>query len=178
MKTILAAIDLSRVADLEVVAAADLAQELGGTLVLVTVLAEPAFLKEYAPLLENITEITAPHERAVRKRLESMRAKLEANSVRAEVVVCRGAVAANILDAANNRDAAFIVIGSHGQGGLFELILGSTTQRVLKGARQPGVVIPHKMRMTRRAIRPESRKPEKTPCIEPLRACVKRPASP
>jgi hypothetical protein len=42
------------------------------------------------------------------------------------------------------------VMGSHGHTALFELVLGSTTQAVLKGARQPVVVIPHRMRKTRR----------------------------
>lgn len=157
MKTILAAIDLSRVTELVVAEAAELAQALGGKLVLITVLVEPVFLKEYAPPAQSVAKITVEQERAVRNRLESMRVALEAQSVPTEIVVRRGAVAANILEEANRRAAAFIVIGSHGQGGLFELILGSTTQRVLKGARRPVVVIPHKMPMTRRT--PSGRKP-------------------
>ena len=50
MKTILAAIDFSQVSDLVVAEAAALARPLGGKVVLVTVLVEPVFVKEYAPI--------------------------------------------------------------------------------------------------------------------------------
>jgi nucleotide-binding universal stress UspA family protein len=153
MKTILAPIDLSPVSDLVVAEAAELTRLVGGTLVLVTVLVEPIFLKEYAPPPKKVASITVEHERSVRKRLEAMRARLQAKSVPTEIVVRRGGAAAHILDEADRRDAAFIVIGSHGQGAFLDLILGSTTQRVLKGARRPVVVIPPKMRKAGRPRR-------------------------
>ena len=149
MKAILAAIDFSKVTDLVVDAAAKLARALGGKVVLVTVLVEPVFVKEYAPPQKSIAKITVEHERAVRHRLAAIQERLQSEFVPTETVVRRGNAAAHILEDADEHDAAFIVIGSHGHTAFFELLLGSTTQAVIKRAQQLVVVIPHKMRKPR-----------------------------
>lgn len=150
MKAILAAIDFSRVSDLVVKQAAALARAFGGKVVLVTVLVEPIYIKEYAPPSKRIAKITVDHERAVRNHLTAIREQLESEFVPVEVVVRRGNAAGHILKEAEERNARFIVIGSHGHTAFFDLVLGSTTQTVLKRARQPVVVIPPKMRTPRR----------------------------
>jgi nucleotide-binding universal stress UspA family protein len=150
MKAILAAIDFSNVTNLVIAEAATLARALGGKVVLVTVLVEPVFLKEYAAPQKSIAKITVAHERAVRNRLAAVQERLQSEFVPAETVVRRGNAALHILEEAQKRDAAFIVIGSHGHTAFFELVLGSTTQAVLKRARQPVVIIPPKMKKTRR----------------------------
>jgi nucleotide-binding universal stress UspA family protein len=149
MKAILAAIDFSKVSDLVVATAATLARAMGGKVVLVTVLVEPVFVKEYAPPQKSIAKITVEHERAVRHRLTAIQERLQSEFVVAETVVRRGNAAVHILEEAEEHDAAFVVIGSHGHTAFFELLLGSTTQAVVKRARQPVVVIPHKMRKPR-----------------------------
>ena len=151
MKTILAAIDLSPVSDLVVAEAEAMARALCGKVVVVTVLVEPIYLKEYAPPQKRIAKITVNHERAVRHRLAAIQRQLQSDFVPAETVVRRGSAALNILQEAEEQDATCIVIGSHGHTALHDLILGSTTQVVLKRARQPVLVIPPKMRKRRRA---------------------------
>lgn len=150
MKAILAAIDFSRVSRLVVAEAASLARAMNGKVVLVTVLAEPVYVKEYAPPPRSIAKITVRHERAVRHHLADLQDKLRSDFVPTDVVVRRGNAAANILEEAEERDAALLVIGSHGHNALFELVLGSTTQAVLKRSRRPVVVIPARMRVPRR----------------------------
>jgi nucleotide-binding universal stress UspA family protein len=150
MKAIIAAIDFSRLSELVVTNAAALARAVGGKVVLVTVLVVPNVVKELVPPPRRTEKITLAHERAVRKRLAKIEERLESEFVPAETVVRRGDAAHHILEEADEHDAAFIVIGSHGHTAVFELLLGSTTQAVLKRARQPVVVIPPKMRKRRR----------------------------
>lgn len=153
MKAILAAIDFSSVSDLVVAAAAELARALRGKVVLVTVLVEPVYLKEFAPPPKSIAKITVAHERAVRNHLAVIQRRLLSEFISAETVVRRGNAAQHILEEAEEHDAALIVIGSHGHTAFYELILGSTTQAVLKRARMPVVVIPPKMPKRRRRVK-------------------------
>src|SRR5689334_22048847 len=146
MRAVLAAIDFSKVSDLVIAHAASLARAWKGKVVLVTALVEPIFLKEYAPPPKRLANITIAHERAVRARLTRIAEQLRADFVPAEAVVRRGNAAQRILEEAEQHDAMCIVIGSHGRTAFFELVLGSTTQTVLKRAHLPVVVIPSKMR--------------------------------
>jgi nucleotide-binding universal stress UspA family protein len=53
-----------------------------------------------------------------------------------------GASASKILEEANAQSAGWIVMGSHGHGAFYELLVGSVTTGVLKGAKCPVVVVP------------------------------------
>jgi nucleotide-binding universal stress UspA family protein len=150
MRAIIAAVDFSPVTDLIVAQAAGLARALEAKVVLTTVLVEPVYVQGYAPPEKTVAKITVAHEQAVRKRLTALQTHLAAELIPAEIVVRRGSPALHILEEAEEHDAAFIVIGSHGHTAFFELLLGSTTQAVLKRARQPVVVIPSAMRRPRR----------------------------
>ena len=150
MRAILAAVDFSRVTDLVVMEAARLARGMGAKVVLITVLVEPVFAQGYAPPSKSFSKLNVAHERAVRKRLAAIQDRLQCEFVPAETVVRHGNPAVHILEEAEEHDAAFIVIGSHGHTAFFELLLGSTTQAVLKRASLPVVVIPPKMRLPRR----------------------------
>jgi universal stress protein A len=151
MKAVVAAIDFSKVSDLVVAEAATLARRLGGKVVLVAVLVEPVYAKKLAAPTKTVAKFTSAHGRAVRRRLAAIRDQLQSEFLPAEIVVRRGNAAVQILREAEEHEVAFIVIGSHGHTAFSELLLGSTTQAVLKRARQPVVVIPSHMRKPRRA---------------------------
>jgi nucleotide-binding universal stress UspA family protein len=153
MKAILAAIDFSPVSDLVVREAAALARALRGKLVLLTVLVEPVYVQGFAPPQKTIARITVTNEQAVRRRLTAMQQALQSELVPVETVVRRGNAAYHIMEEAAEHDARFIVIGSHGHTAFFDLILGGTSQTVLKQARLPVVVIPPKMRKPRKSKR-------------------------
>lgn len=65
---------------------------------------------------------------------ETIEAKLEALSARGEVVVLDGAAAPSIVRLAAQRNAALIVVGTHGRTGLKRLALGSVAERVARTA--------------------------------------------
>ncbi len=53
-----------------------------------------------------------------------------------------GAVADEILDQADAVQADFIVMGTHGHGAMYHLLVGSTTKGVLKHATRPVLLVP------------------------------------
>ena len=52
----------------------------------------------------------------------------------------------SILTKARATKAAYIVLGSHGHGAMFDLLMGSTTQGVLRKVRCPVLVVPMERR--------------------------------
>ena len=53
-----------------------------------------------------------------------------------------GAVADEILDEAAALEADFIVMGTHGHGAMYHLLVGSATKGVLKHANRPVLLVP------------------------------------
>ena len=158
MNVLLAAVDFSPPTAGIVGEASRLARALGAKVLLVTVLAEPVYVPEYAPPPKRLASIMVGREPAVRKRLIAIQRELLAAGVACDWVVDRGRPAFHILRRAKEHDAALIVIGSHGHSALFEMLLGSTTQAVLKEARLPVVVIPVRRRKPRVRRRVASRR--------------------
>jgi len=58
-----------------------------------------------------------------------------------EVVVKRGNPVDIIIETAEKKSCDFIVMGTHGHGGLAQMMLGSTAQKVLKQAKVPVLVV-------------------------------------
>jgi len=142
VKTILTPVDFSEVSDAVVAQAAALARALNGRVVLFTAIQPPVITNEYAPLMENIAEITAAGEKAASKRLAAMQNKLEGESVPVEVVQVNGAPVVLIAEQAQKVGADYIVMGSHGHTAFYDLLVGSTTHGVLRRAACPVVIVP------------------------------------
>ena len=102
----------------------------------------PAAVADYAPLLQDIAEITAAGEKAAATRLASLQEKLRADGVASECVQVVGAPVSHIAAEAERVDADYIVMGSHGHTALYELLVGSTTHGILKRATCPVVIVP------------------------------------
>jgi nucleotide-binding universal stress UspA family protein len=63
--------------------------------------------------------------------------------VRCERVVREGSAADHIVEAARERGADLIVLGTHGRGRLARFILGSTAEEVVRRAHCPVMTIGH-----------------------------------
>jgi nucleotide-binding universal stress UspA family protein len=142
MKTILAPVDFSSATDAVIAEATSLAKAVDGKVVLLTVIQPPAAVADYAPLLQDIAEITAAGEKAAATRLASLQEKLRADGVASECVQVVGAPVPHIAAEAERVDADYIVMGSHGHTALYELLVGSTTHGILKRAACPVVIVP------------------------------------
>jgi nucleotide-binding universal stress UspA family protein len=80
------------------------------------------------------------------KELEEFTAPARAAGITTETFVRDGPVPATILDLAHALPADLLVMGSHGQGGLERLVLGSVTESVLRKAPCPVLTAPREER--------------------------------
>lgn len=142
MKTILAPVDFSSATTAVVTEAAQMAAAVEGRVVLLSVIQPPVITSEYAPLMENMAEITAAGEKAAAKHLARLQDLLEKQNVPSETVQLNGAPIQHIIDQANKFSADYIVMGSHGHTALYDLLVGSTTHGVLLRATCPVLIVP------------------------------------
>jgi nucleotide-binding universal stress UspA family protein len=142
VKTVLAPVDFSGVSEAVVNEAAALARSLNGRVVLLTVIQPPVITSEYAPMMENLSEITAAGEKAAAKNLAKIEERLRAEGLATETVQLNGAPVANIVEQAQKFAADYIVMGSHGHTAVYDLLVGSTTHGVVKRAKCPVVIVP------------------------------------
>lgn len=143
MKTILVPIDFSAVSKRVVAAAAELARGLGGRLVVLHVV-QPPVLTDSDFGTQLTAEYAAEATEAAEKQLARLRQQLLKDDLVVEVQNASGYPGQAILDAADEAGADFIVLGSHGHGAFYDLIVGSTASRVLKRARCPVLIVPPK----------------------------------
>ena len=79
--------------------------------------------------------------KAERQRLEDLKAQCAARGATATALHIQGPIVDKILHEAGEQQADLIVMGSHGHGALYDLLVGSVTHGVVKGATCPVVVV-------------------------------------
>ena len=151
MKTILAPIDFSNTSDAVVAEAVNFARALKGRVILLAVLQPVVVTAEYAPLMENIAEITVAGEKHAARQLAKLKERLRADSVKVETVQLTGAPVSHILEQAEKHEADYIVMGSHGHTAFYDLVVGTTTHGVIKRAKCPVVIVPPPQAKPRKA---------------------------
>jgi nucleotide-binding universal stress UspA family protein len=139
VKRILVPIDFSPVSGDVVTRAVALAKPSDASLALLHVVQPPAVLGDYDPALPVIQTMG----RAAIRQLARWKAFVEASGLSASTICRRGVSPSQLIVAeSENLPADYIVIGSHGHGAFYDLIVGSTTGGVLRRAHCPVVVVP------------------------------------
>jgi nucleotide-binding universal stress UspA family protein len=145
MEYILVPVDLSETTPAVIAAAKDVARGRIAKLYLIHVasLSAPTVATEFGPIVsrdELATTLRKEHRdvHALAKNLKS-----EGFDVNARLVP--GDPVDQILREAHRLSAHFIVMGSHGHGALYHLLMGSTVTGVLRKAPCPVVVVPAKI---------------------------------
>ncbi|MBS0632591.1 MAG: universal stress protein [Verrucomicrobia bacterium] len=144
MKTILVPVDLSPAAARVCDAACALAKLTGARLVLmhVTELAPIVVGDLYAVNAAFAAEAATAAGKYAARRLEVLARQCARRGVEAKTVQCTDLPVTAIIGRAKSLRAAYIVIGSHGHGAVYDLVAGSTTHGVLRKARCPVLVVP------------------------------------
>ncbi|MDB6171105.1 MAG: hypothetical protein JWL59_416 [Chthoniobacteraceae bacterium] len=141
-KTILVAVDFSDVTQGVVDAARSMAAAFGGRIILLHVEEpEPDFVGfEAGP---QPVRVNVAHEvRATHRQLEGLKQTLGEGGVEVMALHIQGPGVEKILHEAQQQGAELIVIGSHGHGAIYNLLVGGVTSGVLKGATCPVLVVP------------------------------------
>jgi nucleotide-binding universal stress UspA family protein len=89
-----------------------------------------------------IDQVYAQQVADAEEKIREMTKRRSLNDVEHEVILERGAAADSILELAAAERMDLIAMGTHGKRGLDRLVLGSVTERVLRKAPCPVLVVP------------------------------------
>ncbi len=142
MKNVIVAVDFSETTEPVLKTASELASTLGAKLSLVHIYApEPEFVGYEAYVYPGPDEREAELQkekadlRALTDRLHE--AGIEANAFMKEAPVVSG-----IVEFTENHDGDLVIVGSHGRGALTRLVLGSTSEGLVRAGKFPVLVVP------------------------------------
>lgn len=140
-RTIVVGTDFSPEADRALSWAVDLAERLGQSVEIVHVQPTGAFVLP-PPIDVLPVAVAAPDDTAAKASLASRVEGAAASGVSVASRVVAGEPAAALNDAAKERNAFLLVVGSHGSSGLAHVLLGSVAERVVRHAAVPVLVVP------------------------------------
>jgi nucleotide-binding universal stress UspA family protein len=144
MNTILAPLDFSPVSTEVLATARELAKALEARIVLLHVVPPPVIMTAYGMATSDMSDFLAGDHAQARERLAHYRAELEKQGLQVTDLVVQGPAVDSILLVAEEQKANMLVLGSHGHGGLYEFLVGSTTRGILRACQYPVVLVPAK----------------------------------
>lgn len=148
MKTVLVPIDFSAASTRVVAESVVLARAASARLVVLHVVQPPVFVDSDLGTGMSVEYATLAEAAAV-KELARLQRQLQAKGVTIETRHRVGLPGRSILEEAETLGANYIVLGSHGHGAFYDLIVGGTASRVLKHAVCPVVVVPSETKKSR-----------------------------
>lgn len=140
--SILVPVDLSETTGATLAVAEDLARSLGARIYLVHAagLAQPFAATEFG--LAVTREDLAKELKGEHRRIKELEDQVRARGLDVCGLLLQGDPVDSILREAKRLDPRLIVMGSHGHGALYHLLLGSTSEGVLRKATCPIVLVP------------------------------------
>ena len=139
---LLAAVDFSEAAGAVLEQAAELARLTGAKLVLLHVARpEPDFVG-YDVGPQHVRDHLAVVFVEEHRQLRAWADELKSEGIAASYRLVQGATAETILDQAEDLKADLIVVGSHGHGAVYDLLVGSVSESLLRKTDRPVVVVP------------------------------------
>jgi nucleotide-binding universal stress UspA family protein len=142
VKVILVPIDFTPVTKRVVAEAAALAREHGARMVLLNVTTRRLEFANHDSLVKTIAGFESGEVNGKPKNSRRARDGAAVKPIQGASLQLIGKPVEVILEQAAKLSADYIVIGSHSHTALHELVIGSTTGGVLKGAECPVVVVP------------------------------------
>lgn len=118
-----------------------LAEALKAELWIVHVAAAPAF-KTYGAGERQDREETAAEFREEHRLVQEAAQAMRDAGIEATGLMVQGPPAKTILEEAARLEADLIILGSHGFGAVFKMLLGSVSSTVLKKSGRPVLIVP------------------------------------
>ena len=139
---VLVAVDLSPATARVIRVAEKIARGMGGTVwVLHVAEAEPDFVGyDTGPevVREQVAREYRDEHRAVQRHADALRKA----DIEATALLIKGPIIDTVLSEAKRLKADLLIVGSHGFGALFDLLVGSSSRGILKKTDIPVLVVP------------------------------------
>jgi nucleotide-binding universal stress UspA family protein len=139
MKTILVPIDFSDATDPVVEAAKVLARAIRARIVIAHVNRPSVLVNEFSAVVESMAVAV---ENNASEQMSRWLAHLQNAGFVVEARSMYGQPAPCIREEAEQLGADYVVVGSHGHGALYDLVVGSTASALLKDAPCPVLIVP------------------------------------
>lgn len=144
MQEVLACIDLSDASEPVVERAARIAKGLGDRLHVLHVAADEPVIAGYDkdPLGVFTRDDRAQQLIDEHQGLRELAQRLVAGGLEVKPLLEMGSTVDKILEVADRIDAETIAVGSHGHGGMHDLMVGSVSKALLRRSTRPVLVVP------------------------------------
>ena len=139
--SLLVAVDFSNVADDQLEIVARLARPNREIYLLHVAEPEPSFVGYEAGPNEVRHEVAVEFKRE-HDELHALADRLREDGHQVSALMVQGPTVQTILKQAEKLEAEVIVVGSHGRGKLFDLVVGSVSAGVIRKAKVPVLVVP------------------------------------
>ncbi|MBN2711262.1 MAG: universal stress protein [Planctomycetes bacterium] len=146
MKTILAPVDFSDITEVIVEEACKMAKAFRGKVILLNVAIPSPYPTEYiieggfVPPPVDSASVREQTEKS-EKLLHELAGKWQSDEYEMEIRVIGGEPVPVILDFCENNGVDMIMMGSHGHGALYHLLLGGVSEKILHRATCPVMII-------------------------------------
>lgn len=139
---ILVAVDLSASSERVIAVARQVASTTSSKLfVLHCAEPDPAFVG-YEAGPDVVRDQVAAEYRAEHRAVQAFASDLEGSGIDATALLVRGPVIETTLREADRLGAELIIVGSHGHGAVYDILVGSHSAGILKRSRLPVLVVP------------------------------------
>ncbi|MCZ7591260.1 MAG: universal stress protein [Kiritimatiellae bacterium] len=142
MKRILVPLDFSSTSDKVLDAAIAAAESMNAELCLLHVAKpEPEFVT-YEPGPESVREAVAREMADLHHKLQKLEKDLKARGLKVSALMIQGYTVEKILQEMERLNVDLVVMGSHGRGALYNMLLGSVSEGVLRKSSRPVLIVP------------------------------------
>lgn len=139
---ILVAVDFSSVTDRVMDIARDLASRTASHVYVLHVAEpEPDFVG-YDVGPDVVRDQVAEEYRREHRQVQRLADSLRSGNVGATALLMQGSIVETIIREADRLDADLVVVGSHGHGAVFDLLVGSISEGLVRRSSRPVLVVP------------------------------------
>lgn len=139
---VLVSIDFSEVSEEQLAIVGRMARGMKRSIYLVHVAEpEPDFIG-FEPGPDVVRDQLAEEFRDEHRKIQAMADRLRDDGIDATALLLQGSIVETVLEKADELDARMIVVGSHGHGAAYDLLVGSVSRGIIRGATVPVLVVP------------------------------------
>jgi nucleotide-binding universal stress UspA family protein len=139
---ILVAVDLSPASEKVVEAAGNVAKLTGATVYILHVAEPDPDFVGYDAGPEVVRTQVAGEMRREHREVQALAEKLRGKGLDATALLIQGPTVATTLKEADKLEAELIVVGTHGHGAVYDVLIGSYSAGIIRKSKLPVLVVP------------------------------------